>query len=77
MRLADLPQAIYQAIHSWRLWITSILLTLLISIDAAAGIREGQTIVEALTRISHFKMALLLFVCGVFAQAGIGTIPFP
>ena len=76
MRLADLPQAIYRAIHSWRLWITSILLTLLIGIDAAAGIREGQTIVEALTRISHFKMALLLFVCGVFAQAGIGTIPF-
>ena len=76
MRLSDLPQAIYRAIAGWRLWITLALLASLILYEAATGIREGQGIVDALTRISYFKMALLAFVCGVIAQAAIGAVPF-
>lgn len=76
MRLADLPQAIYRAINGWRIWVTLLFLAALIINEAAIGIRQGQTIVEALTRVSYFKMALLLFVCGVIAQATIGAVPF-
>ena len=76
MRLSDLPQAIYRAIAGWRLWITLALLASLILYEAATGIREGQGIVDALTRISYFKMGLLAFVCGVIAQAAIGAVPF-
>jgi hypothetical protein len=76
MRLADLPQAIYQAINGWRIWVTLLLVAALIINEAVIGIREGQTIVEALTRVSYFKMALLVFVCGVIAQAAIGAVPF-
>ena len=76
MRLADLPQAIYRAINGWRIWVTLLFLAALIINEAVIGIKEGQTIVEALTRVSYFKMALLLFVCGVIAQATIGAVPF-
>ena len=76
MRLADLPQAIYRAINGWRIWVTLLFLAALIINEAVIGIREGQTIVETLTRVSYFKMALLLFVCGVIAQATIGAVPF-
>ena len=55
---------------------TLLLLAALILNEAVIGIREGQTIAGALTRISYFKMALLPFVCGVVAQATIGTAPF-
>ncbi len=76
MRLADLPQAISRAINGWRIWVTLLFLAALIINETVIGIKEGQTIVEALTRVSYFKMALLLFVCGVTAQAAIGTVPF-
>ena len=76
MRVAELPQAIYRAIVGWRVWITLALLASLIIHEAVTGIREGQTIVEALTRISYLKMALLTFVCSVIAQAAIGAVPF-
>lgn len=55
---------------------TLLFLTALIINEAVTGIGQGQTIVEALTRVSYFKMALLLFVCGVIAQAAIGAVPF-
>lgn len=48
MRIAELPQAIYRAINGWRVWVTLLLLASLILNEAALGIREGQTIVEAL-----------------------------
>ena len=76
MRITELPQAIYRAINGWRVWVTLLFLALLILNEAALGIREGQTIVEALTRISYLRMLLLAFVCGVIAQAAIGTVPF-
>ncbi|MDE2785176.1 MAG: hypothetical protein OXL37_00790 [Chloroflexota bacterium] len=55
---------------------TLLFLASLILNEAALGIREGQTIVEALTRISYLRMLLLAFVCGVIAQAAIGIVPF-
>ena len=76
IRMTELPQAIYRAINGWRVWVTLMLLTALILNEAVVGIKEGQSVVDALTRISYFKMALLLFVCGVMAQAAIGTVPF-
>ena len=76
MRIRELPQAIYRAINGWRVWVTLLFLASLILNEAALGIREGQTIVEALTRISYLRMLLLAFVCGVIAQAAIGAVPF-
>ena len=76
MRITELPQAIYRAINGWRVWVTLLFLASLILNEAALGIREGQTIVEALTRISYPRMLLLVFVCGVIAQAAIGAVPF-
>lgn len=76
MRAKELPEAIYRTISNWRLWITLALLASLIVNEPWQGIGEGQGIVDALTRISYFKMALLLFVCGVVAQAVIGSVPF-
>lgn len=76
MRISELPQAIQRAINGWRVWITLLLLASLVVNEAALGIREGQTIVEALTRISYLRIVLLAFVCGVIAQAAIGTVPF-
>ncbi len=76
MRITELPQAIYRAINGWRVWVTLLFLASLILNEAALGIREGQTVVEALTRISYLRMLLLAFVCGVIAQAVIGTVPF-
>ena len=76
MRITELPQAIYRAINGWRVWVTLLLLASLTLNEAALGIREGQTIVEALTRISYLRMLMLAFVCGVIAQAAIGTVPF-
>lgn len=76
MRITELPQAIYRAINGWRVWVTLLFLASLILNDAVLGIQEGQTIVEALTRISYLRMLLLAFVCGVIAQAAIGTVPF-
>lgn len=76
MRITELPQAIYRAINGWRVWVTLLFLASLILNEAALGIREGQTIVEALTRISYLRMLLLAFVCGVIAQAAIGAVPF-
>ena len=55
---------------------TLLFLASLIINEAVLGIREGQTIVEALTRISYLRMLLLAFVCGVIAQAAIGAVPF-
>lgn len=75
MRITELPQAIYRAINGWRVWVTLLFLASLVVNEAALGIREGQTIVEALTRISYLRMVLLAFVCGVIAQAAIGTVP--
>ncbi len=71
-----MPRAISRAINGWRIWVTLLFLTALIINEAVTGIGQGQTIVEALTRVSYFKMALLLFVCGVIAQAAIGAVPF-
>ena len=76
MRITELPQAIYRAINGWRVWVTLLFLASLIINEAVLGIREGQTIVEALTRISYLRMLLLAFVCGVIAQAAIGAVPF-
>ena len=76
MRISELPQAIHQAINGWRVWVTLLLLASLILNEAALGIREGQTIVESLTRITYLRMLLLVFVCGVIAQAAIGAVPF-
>lgn len=55
---------------------TLLFLGSLILSEAALGIREGQTLVESLTRISYLRMLLLAFVCGVIAQAVIGMVPF-
>lgn len=76
IRVRELPLAIQRAINGWRIWVTLLLLAALIINEAVTGIRQGQTIVEALTRISYFKVGLLLFVCGVIAQATIGSVPF-
>ena len=76
IRVRKLPLVIQQTINGWRVWVTLLLLAALIANEAVTGIRQGQTIVEALTRVSYFKMALLLFVCGVIAQAAIGAVPF-
>ena len=76
MLISELPQAIQRAINGWRVWVTLLFLASLIVNEATLGIREGQTIVDALTRISYLRMALLAFVCGVIAQAAIGTVPF-
>lgn len=70
MPITELQQAIYRAINGWRVWVTLLFLALLILNEAVLGIREGQTIVEALTRISYLRMLQLAFVCGVIAQAG-------
>ena len=76
MRISELPEAIYRAINGWRVWVTLLLLASLILNEAVQGMREGQTIVEALTRISYLRALLLVFVCGVIAQAAIGAVPF-
>ena len=76
IRVRELPLIIQRTISGWRVWVTLLLLAALITNEAVTGIRQGQTIVEALTRVSYFKMALLLFVCGVIAQAAIGAVPF-
>lgn len=76
IRVRELPLVIQRTINGWRVWVTLLLLAALITNEAVTGIRQGQTIVEALTRVSYIKMALLLFVCGVIAQAAIGAVPF-
>ena len=76
IRITELPPAIYRAINGWRVWVTLLFLGSLILSEAALGIREGQTLVESLTRISYLRMLLLAFVCGVIAQAVIGMVPF-
>lgn len=76
MRIPELPGAIRRAVNGWRIWVTLLLLSALILNEAALGIREGQTIVESLTRVPNSRMPLLIFVCAVIAQAAIGAIPF-
>ena len=76
IRITDLPGAIQTAINGWRVWVTLALLVSLILNEAVIGIRDGQTITQALTRIPYYLLPYLLLVCGAIAQAGIGAIPF-
>ena len=76
IRITDLPAAIQTAINGWRVWVTLALLVSLLLNEAVIGLREGQTITQALTRIPYYLLPYLLLVCGAIAQAGIGAIPF-
>lgn len=51
IRITDLPGAIQTAINGWRVWVTLALLVSLLLNEAVIGIRDGQTITQALTRI--------------------------
>ena len=76
MRITELPQAIRTAINDWRLWITLSLTAALIVNEAINGIREGQAIAGALTRLPFYKVAYLLLVSSIISQAAIGAVPF-
>lgn len=76
IRITDLPGAIQTAINGWRVWVTLALLVSLLLNEAVIGVRDGQTITQALTRIPYYLLPYLLLVCGAIAQAGIGAIPF-
>ena len=55
MRITELPRVIQSAINDWRLWITRSLTAALIINETLIGIREGQTIAAALTRLPSTK----------------------
>ena len=75
MRMSALPAAIRAAINDWRLWATLSLTAAIIVNEAVIGIREGQPIAAALTRLSLHQVLLLLLVNSIIAQAGIGALP--
>ena len=75
MRMSELPAAIRAAINDWRLWATLSLTAAIIVNEAVIGIREGQPIAAALTRLSLHQVLLLLLVNSIIAQAGIGALP--
>ena len=75
MRMSELPAAIRAAINDWRLWATLSLTAAIIVNEAVIGIREGQPIAAALTRLSLHQVFLLLLVNSIIAQAGIGALP--
>ena len=76
MRITDLPQAIRAAIDNWRLWVTLSLTAALITNETITGIREGETIANALTRLPFYKVAYLLLLSSIISQAAIGAVPF-
>ena len=76
MRIAELPRAIRAAIDDWRLWVTVSLTAAVIINEAVIGIREGQPLSEALTRMPFYRTLYLLLVFSIIAQAGIGAVPF-
>ena len=73
MRITDLPQAIQAAINNWRLWVTLSLTAALIINETIAGIHEGQTVANALTRLPFYKVAYLLLVSSIISQAAQGN----
>ena len=75
MRIAELPRAIRAAIDDWRLWVTVSLTAAVIINEAVIGIREGQPLSEALTRMPFYRTLYLLLVFSIIAQAGIGAVP--
>ena len=76
IRVRQLPQEIQRAINGWRVWVTLLILAGLIINESVNGLKDGESIVQSLTRITYLRMLLLAFVCGVIAQATIGAIPF-
>ncbi|MDE2788222.1 MAG: hypothetical protein OXL37_16400 [Chloroflexota bacterium] len=76
MRITELPQLIRTTINDWRVWITLSLAASLILNETIIGIREGQTIANALTRLPFHKVAYLLLVSSIVSQAAIGSVPF-
>ncbi len=75
MRIAELPQAIRSTINDWRVWVTLSLTAALVINESITGIREGQTIANALTRMPLYNVAYLLLVTSIISQAVIGSVP--
>ena len=71
MRIAELPRAIRAAISDWRLWVTVSLTAAVIINEAVIGIREGQPLSVALTRMPFYRVLYLLLVFSIIAQGGI------
>ena len=71
MRTAELPRAIRAAISDWRLWVTVSLTAAVIINEAVIGIREGQPLSAALTRMPFYRTLYLLLVFSIIAQGGI------
>ena len=71
MRIAELPRAIRAAISDWRLWVTVSLTAAVIINEAVIGIREGQPLSVALTRMPFYRTLYLLLVFSIIAQGGI------
>ena len=75
MRIAELPNAIQTAINNWRIWITLSITASFILNEAVAGLRDGEDITTALTRLSFLQVVYLLLVSSIIAQAAIGAVP--
>ena len=76
MRFTELPNAIRTAINNWRVWITLSITASFIINEAVAGLREGEDITTALTRLTFSQVVYLLLVSSIIAQASIGAVPF-
>ena len=76
MRFTELPNAIRTAINNWRVWITLSITASFIINEAVAGLRDGEDITTALTRLTFSQVVYLLLVSSIVAQAGIGAVPF-
>ena len=76
MRFTELPNAIRTAINNWRVWITLSITASFIINEAVMGLRDGEDITTALTRLTFSQVVYLLLVSGIVAQAAIGAVPF-
>ena len=76
IRFRELPDAIHTAINNWRLWVTLSITALFVIYETVVGLREGEDIKTAVTRLSISEVIYLLLVSGIVAQAAIGAVPF-
>ena len=76
MRLSELPNAIQTAINNWRVWVTLSITASFIIYEAVTGLRNGEDIRTAITRLSFYEVLYLLLVSSIVAQAAIGAVPF-
>ena len=76
MRFTELPNAIRTAINNWRVWTTLSITASFIINEAVMGLRDGEDITTALTRLTFSQVVYLLLVSGIVAQAAIGAVPF-